>query len=396
MSAQPDLPIGKQSKHFAIYMPAFIVGLLLFTLLGLVAYYAAWHVSFSQVAAIKREALLEEQQEARNERKARRAQQDAVITSAAAQDNDLLLQISQTTNSLFKAHATLTKIEAEVVALKTNSYGALVAQQPDLVGFMMKCFDTAQGTSPNLVVFINKIETAKREQIDLNDAIGSAVFPSTDLKTAVERELAWATEKESGLVELDTAIAGIVREARARVSFAPKPQSTQTLADAIQVRRSSMTEIPTFSLAPPSAAAQGEPAQSYQWIADTIGDSSKSLQDKALDPRVQQALAPFLTPGTFRPEFKNSGVIPPTVDGAPHPLSLTWLRRLGALNADESGLLKFMDIATDLSDSRPRYPRAFAQMNWNDDVNLRTEAAMLQTLLKLLGPTYVDLGMLQP
>lgn len=396
--SNPKKPtIGQKSRYSAIQPHTLVFAIILFALLGLASFYGAWELTSGKFGAARRELLHRQSQELLDNYKAQKAEQDAVVASATAEDKDLLTEISQTTNSLINSCLALGRIESEVASLETNSYGVMIAAQPDLLGSAMEAFNTVQGASPNFPVFVDKIENAKREQIDLQDAVGSTVFPDQALKNALGDELQWAKDRENDLSQLELSINTIVRDARSRFSFTQQSANPPTLEQAIQARQAAEAQIPTFTLAPPSANALNAPGKDYQWMAEIIGDSSMSLHDKALDPRVQAALAPFLTPGIYFPGRGGTIYEPVWVAfGSKQPMSFSLLKNLGALNDDEQGLLEFVSIATDPRDNRPRFGQAFSQMNWNDDINLRTEAALLQTLVKLLGPTYVNQSMMLP
>jgi hypothetical protein len=120
----------------------------------------------------------------------------------------------------------------------------------------------------------------------------------------------------------------------------------------------------------------------------------KRLIAKCSEPEVQTILAPFLDKGYFRPSGNMHGsgrydVIQPV------PISFGDLQKLGALNPTGSGADMLHKIASAPVDSmRTRWPGY--RKKWQDDPGLREMVPKAQKLLNELGPTLVELEMLQP
>lgn len=120
----------------------------------------------------------------------------------------------------------------------------------------------------------------------------------------------------------------------------------------------------------------------------------KRLIDKCNDPEVKTILAPFLDKGYFRPSDNMHGSRRyDTVQ--PVPISFADLQKLGALNPTGSGADMLHKIASAPMDSmRSRWPGF--RKKWQDDPGLREKVPKAQQLLIELGPTMVEMKMLQP
>jgi len=119
----------------------------------------------------------------------------------------------------------------------------------------------------------------------------------------------------------------------------------------------------------------------------------KRLIAKCSDPEVKTILAPFLDKGYFRPSDNMHGSRRyDTVK--PVPISYADLQKLGALNPTGTGLSMLHKIATVPNDTRTRWPGY--RKKWQDDKALQELLPKAQELLIELGPTMVELGMLQP
>jgi hypothetical protein len=122
----------------------------------------------------------------------------------------------------------------------------------------------------------------------------------------------------------------------------------------------------------------------------TISEAEKKLLiQKCNEPEVKSQLAPFLAAGYTQPGEKQL-----QYDKA--PISYSKLVSFGALNPDRQGLCQLLDVATAKNDkARPRWSVSawrFEQLK-PDEIERYKKA---QQLLIELGPTMVELGMLQP
>ena len=130
----------------------------------------------------------------------------------------------------------------------------------------------------------------------------------------------------------------------------------------------------------------------------TVSDAEKKLLVKRCqEPRVQQILAPFLAKGYTRPAFGRGGyVYADRYDTAqPVPISMQSLQEVGALSPTGTGCDALFWVAANIDDTmRPRWPAV--RYGWREDARTRDLVPEAQKMLIELGPTLVELGLLQP
>lgn len=113
------------------------------------------------------------------------------------------------------------------------------------------------------------------------------------------------------------------------------------------------------------------------------------LRQRCQDPRVQQLLTPFTTPGYTQPGER-------VYDPEKQPISYSKLSAFGALAPTRDGLNRLLHVGANKGDQvRPRwgYTRPPIERLKPDQLEHIKE---VQALLRELGPTLVELGMLSP
>lgn len=132
------------------------------------------------------------------------------------------------------------------------------------------------------------------------------------------------------------------------------------------------------------------------------------LRQIAQSPSVQRDLAPFFARGTWQPNQRASQ----QGSAAPGPISFSALVEVGALAEDQQGLMQLLAVANaqgcagskslihwhqnnrhqDRERTKWGYPRQFRSLSAVD----QDEVRRVQKLLRELGPTLVELGLLGP
>jgi len=121
----------------------------------------------------------------------------------------------------------------------------------------------------------------------------------------------------------------------------------------------------------------------------------KLLEQKCRSPEVLQKLGPFLGKGWARPCERGMNVRGNYDSVEPVSVSLADLQQTGALNKTGNGCDVLYGIAsTPLDQLRPRWPSH--RGGWRSDAATSKLVPEAQALLIELGPTLVELGMLQP
>lgn len=126
-------------------------------------------------------------------------------------------------------------------------------------------------------------------------------------------------------------------------------------------------------------------------------EADKTLdKQRCEDPEVKRLLAPFLAHGKYQPGMNKEEML--TADSK--AISLSRLRSYGAMEPTPTGIQKLLEVAT----SKPlQRPIDTMRVRWGHKPRLRDnspesvdEMKKAQQLLIELGPTMVELGMLQP
>ena len=114
------------------------------------------------------------------------------------------------------------------------------------------------------------------------------------------------------------------------------------------------------------------------------------LAQKAQSAEVKSILAPFLAKGRLQPLDLQRSNNPSSLDEK--PVSFSQIGQYGALNDETQGLSRLLLLANNRHDTRPRW--AISSDKWSKkDIEFLRRA---QELLRELGPTLVELGMLSP
>ena len=77
------------------------------------------------------------------------------------------------------------------------------------------------------------------------------------------------------------------------------------------------------------------------------------------------------------------------------PMSYSALREAGALQPTMKGLVAFIALGVNNHNDRPHLPREFLRPSWYTLPNLVDQAKPLQQLMIELGPTFVDMGIME-
>jgi hypothetical protein len=122
------------------------------------------------------------------------------------------------------------------------------------------------------------------------------------------------------------------------------------------------------------------------------------LRAEAQTAAVKAALAPFITPGMWQ---VGPGFGPRIISGTtPRPMSLSALQQSGCLEDSTHGLVRLWYVASSSYDKmRPRWPILGNPRNPTmelQDPNKLNRVKTAQDYLNRLGPTMVELGILDP
>ncbi len=122
-------------------------------------------------------------------------------------------------------------------------------------------------------------------------------------------------------------------------------------------------------------------------------EAKAKLVAEARSTEVQRILQPFLTRRTLQPRLAGSSVqFRTTLEE--QPISFSALENVGALAESVNGLLTLARIGSHRELSQPRWNYSSSPRTWSDDT--RQQLRRAQDLLRRLGPSLVEEGLLSP
>jgi hypothetical protein len=367
---------------------------LLFGLSG-AALFLAYKIAFSKEASTKRVEQALAQKEALAELNKRQADDEAKFILSREEQEEMLRTVRDTTNKLYQTLAILNDLRPKIQALKTNDLGRRVALKHDLVAEAVRVFECDSEELPSQQMLVNRVETSKRFELELLDSLGNGSPPEPDFSQAVKASFEWADNQAKAATKLGLILRALDRDAKAQFTVIGQVASLPTLAEAV-----SLFEV-------------DEAAADLRGAINTEGDNHVSLlasartevrhldertamdlREKAQTAEVRVALAAFLQPGYYVPfEGARPNRIRRQHDKL--PMSLSTLSIAGALAPTFKGLKAFIAIGSDPNNDRPTLRREYQASDWYQSPDLYDEAKSLQKLMIELGPTFVDLDLMQ-
>jgi hypothetical protein len=352
---------------------------------------------------------------------------------ARTRQEELLAQVRNATNLLERLLLDAKQIAADADALKSNEAGKKVAVHPDLVAQARRFYDRDLPSLPSTTDIIAKLEGARRTEQQLLSALGTTFTPGADVVVAAQNAGFWGQQQLDEAARVKTVLASLTQEANIKLSDKPITATSPTLgvtmdrvAEAEAVFRqqailqatsqASTQAVDTVAVAESqriiakarleasNILAQVNEAKAKQQREELLRQAGQKVEDtkakvqaqqsmdeaqkielrkKASDPDVQAKLAPFITPGYWRPK----GI---SYDKKPH--SFTELQSSGALDPTTAGLRKLAMLATNPGDRlRPRWK--FGPY-WLNNPEALEKVKEVQQLLIKLGPVLVEMQLL--
>jgi hypothetical protein len=399
-----------------------------------------WHTS--KQAQVEREELRNKQAELERQGEKARAAQQVELAIAKERQNAALESVRTATNLLSSLHIKVEELAAQLERLKTGNEGILIAQHPDLVPRARQLFTRDFEDVPSVQETRTRLETARRFEIQIAEAKGTT-FDASAFSSNITELVAWSQGGIRRVDSVNLAASALVREAKAKLppkdtgkkatslgdaisqldleesaqkqreivstSDAAKGQATKDLAKAEadkilaeariaaeKITREASLKADAFKRAKDEEDAKLAAAKldSELSVQKTMTEAKiKSFQAKAMQPDVQQKLAPFLAKGTWQPRAGSRAGEAVTPAG---PMSFSRLKSFGALNSSISGLDLLARAATiDQDKMRPRWSyHSTTRKKWHEDPKALEDVQEAQALLIELGPTMVEMGLL--
>ena len=433
---EPDIASPKPAKP-AGGMPYWtaLVALLILALVGLASLGAVWYFTRSDKTIIDGKIRKLDEQQARATLAEKNAAQNGKMAVARSRQQDVLAHARNATNSLTLLLQEAQRLASQADALKSNDAGRRVAVHPDLVAQARRFYENDLADLPSTNEILGKLESAQRVERQLVSALGTTYEPTTDLLVIAQNAALWAEQQARAVAQAQTLLTSLIQESQIKVTDTPLTTNSPTLAVAIQelnqaeaafrqraiLEKTSLATTQAVDTVAQATAlrilteariqasnilAQANEAKAMQEREELKRQADSKIEDskarvkasqkedearrieqrkRAADPDVQVKLAPFITPGYWRPKSVS-------YDKKAH--SLTQLQSFGALDDTIAGLRKLADIACNPRDqARPRWK---LPQYWVKNPQEMEKVKAAQQLLVELGPVLVELKMLEP
>jgi hypothetical protein len=427
-SGKPSKPSGLSLRTVGLAL----IGLVVVSLvcLGFVSYWL-----FSDRHKLQREVQKLQTLQTRNELDKKRGDEAGKVTLARTRQEEVLAQARNATNVLERLLQQVNRIIDDANALKTNEVGRRIALYSDLVAQARRLYEANLSELAPPADIITKLETARRIELQLVSATGTAYEPAADLAVTTQNAGLWGEQELRKAAQAQTLVAALAQESKIKVAKVPLTATSPTLAAAIdrlnqaeatareQLMLASTAQAKTQGVTIEATAAvqqiieesklkaantlvQVEEAKAQQQRTQQVRQTEIQIQNskakvqadqnldearrielrqKASDPEIQVKLAPFLTPGYLQVKTQSYDK---------KPYSFTQLQGFGALDQTPAGLLKLGQIASAPRDQvRPRWKLTAGWLKRPQQLEKVKEA---QQLLIDLGPVLVEMQLLEP
>ena len=421
----------KKRKRQGIPLWAALAALLILAVSSIAVLAYVLNKATNDKARLEKQAQAWELEKAKVEIDRQKATEQAKLAVARTRQTDALSQVRVATNACGQLLLNLAEFEKEAAALRTSDAGRQVARFPDLVTLARRLYEVDMRDLPKQPMVISKLEGERRLESQLVVAAGTGFEPDSALTSTAQTDTIWANQESSKVQRARALVATLIDESKIKLPPADSAGPSVTLADAMSnlgrrvaaARQRTITE--KTDEADSAAAKTVASAEAGKILAEAKAQAAKireeaeaqaaklereqlvrnaerkvaaeqatdealkvQLRARAKDPKIQAKLAPFTTPGYV--QFGKD-----SYDKA--PLSYSGLMQYGALSPSKSGLQKLANIARTREDKiRPRWRFHFDNdKGWEKTTEDREMVMESQQLLIELGPTLVEMGMLQ-
>ena len=417
---KPELPKKKFLPFWTLLLAGAVLVLLLAGALGFGFYYI-----HSGKLQLQREKETAESQKIRNDLEQAKASEAARVAVAQNRQQEVLAQIKTATNDLAKLLESVVRFSTEAVALRTNAAGQFIAQFPDLVSQARRIYESELPGLPTRDDVVARLEGARRSQQQITENLGTAYNPDADLAVSAQNTALWAEQSLQKSSAFEGYLANLIQQSRDLSGDKSLKADSPMLVDAINhlngMESGQRLQIIASNtvVAKNIAAGTVADAEAQRIIEDakieaarilreanlkvasnSVADSENArnvhqiqdealkikLRERAAKPEIKSRLAPYLSPGYFIP--------PSEVGYDKKPMSYSALRAAGALDPSMKGLRMFISVGINPRNDRPRLSREF-QYTWWNSASLQDQAKELQQLMIELGPTFVDMGIME-
>lgn len=428
---EPIELVPKKQVRRGIPLWAALAALLLLAVASIAILGLVLHQATNDKARLEKQAREWELEKARVEIDRQKAAEQAKLAVAHTRQTEALSLVRVATNACGQLLAGLGELGKEAAALQTNDAGRQVARHPDLIALARRLYEVDLRELPQPAVVISKLEGERRLESQLVAAAGTGFEPDATLTSTAQTDTLWANQEAGKVQRARSLLATLVEESRIKLPPAGSSGPGVTLADAMaalargeaasrqrliadKVAVAGATATASLAAAEAEKIVTEAKLKAAQIIEDANAQKAKveqeqlvrnaerkvaaeqaadealkvKLRAKAKDPKIQAKLAAFTTPGYL--QFGKDSY-------EKAPLSFSGLMQSGALSPSKSGLQKLVLVARNQEDRvRPRWHFHFDNMKgWEKNTEDREMVMEAQQLLIELGPTLVEMGLLQ-
>lgn len=362
----------------------------------------------------------------------RKAEEQTKITLAHNRQTEVLRMVAPATNQLTELLNAIPSIHRYLSDLKTNDLGKLVASRPDRVAQARRLFDDERQALAATGEVMQRLENVRRIERQLLSELGTASSPDTALIEALQEARLWANEQWQRANLFSARLADLEHEA----SAAPRTNSSSRdlnlaaaldrliahearMYDAIvtpkleaaKIEATNTVAVAKAELIVTDGQIQAEQVRmqtSLRVATNTVEKTTVDIQrqqveneafklrlrQKASSPAIQASLASYLSPGHYKAQLH--GKMNDRFSTIARPMSLSEMRAAGALDSGTASLRRFIELGMSRYNDRPRVGETFRKPTWYREGPALDQAANLQGLIIELGPTFVELGLLDP
>ena len=438
MSTQSLEPKSNEPKRRGIPIWAALTALLVLAVTSIAILAFVLHRTTSDKSRLEKQTQALELEKGKAEIDRQKAAEEAKLAIARTRQTDALAQVRIATNACAALLQNLQEVEKDASALRTSDAGRQIARHPDLVILARRLYEVDLRELPQKSLVISKLEGVRRLESQLVAAAGTSFEPDASFVGTAQSDMIWANQEASKVQRARSLIATLAEEGKIKIPPQGSTEKSVTLETAIAnlaqsevaARQREITEkttVATTSATASIASAEAEKilndaklqaarileqakAQSLkQEQEQLLRDAERKIEEskvkvavnqatdeaqkvqlraKAKDPKLLAKLAPFTTPGYLQMNGNS-------YEKKPH--SYRALVQAGALAQTQAGLQAMVNVAFTRSDKlRPRLHFHFDNAHgWQRRPEDREMVTELQQLLIELGPTLVEMGLLQ-
>ncbi len=313
----------------------------------------------------------------------------AEIGEQIAQANRLLDEAAD-----FQASAVNAAViwQTDIESFRETPAGTLATTDGELREYQKLVEQMAFVTSANrpspeqLAKVASRIESLKGRTQSLADQSNPAPLNTSELTEIITIHSASKQASEAWTLALQQATAIKHKLTQQLVAIEAEAAQTVTVGDKI-------AEAETTAVLQ-DLDAQIEREAAAQILERARAEEAQALVAEATRPEVTALLAPFLTHRYVQPrEIAGTTLrFKKTVDES--PISLTALNGINALANSETGLVRLATLGGHWQLSEPRWSVKSQAKYWSDEDREMLKKA--QDMLRIYGPTLVQLGLLAP